>query len=144
MDGNGQIEWRKRGLCKGWHELGIIKMPVLTEERNMGTNYYLVKNRPSVERGLHIGKSSIGWRFLFYKPSEWEADRPLNTFEQWRDYLKETTDAGAHVIMDEYDEIVPCEKLMKLIAAKQEEDSPDMFDYCENVNGYRFSDREFS
>lgn len=50
----------------------------------MGTNYYLVKNRPSIDSGLHIGKSSAGWRFLFHKPSIWEVDKPLNTFEQWR------------------------------------------------------------
>lgn len=110
----------------------------------MGTNYYLVKNRPSVDSGLHIGKSSAGCRFLFHKPPIWETDKPLNTFEQWRDYLKETTDAGTHVIMNEYDETVSYEWLMELIESKQTEDSHDMFEYCENVNGYRFSDREFS
>lgn len=110
----------------------------------MGTNYYLVKNRPSTDSGLHIGKSSAGWRFLFHKPSIWDVDKPLNTFEQWRDYLKETTEAGTHVIMNEYDEVVSYEWLMELIKNKQEEDNPDMFQYCENVNGYRFSDGEFS
>lgn len=111
----------------------------------MGTNYYLVKNRPSIDNGLHIGKSSAGWRFLFHKPSIWDTDKPLNTFEQWRDYLKETTvDKKTHVIMNEYDEIVPYEKLMELIKNKQKENKSDMFQYCENVNGYRFSDGEFS
>lgn len=110
----------------------------------MGTNYYLVKNRPSVDSGLHIGKSSAGWRFLFHKPPIWETDKPLNTFEQWRDYLKETTKAGTHVIMNEYDEIVSYDWLMELIKNKQKEDSHDMFEYCENVNGYRFAEGEFS
>ena len=110
----------------------------------MGTNYYLVENRPSTKRGFHIGKSSAGWRFLFYKPSLWECDRPLNTFEQWRDFLKEATEAGTHVIMNEYDEIVSYDWLMELIANKQKENSPDMFDNCDNVNGYRFCDGEFS
>ena len=110
----------------------------------MGTNYYLVKNRPSTDSGLHIGKSSAGWRFLFHKPSIWDVDKPLNTFEQWRDYLKETTEAGTHVIMNEYDEVVSYEWLMELIRNKQTEDKPDMFEYYENVNGYRFSDIEFS
>ena len=45
----------------------------------MGTNYYLVNNRPSIDSGLHIGKSSVGWRFLFHKPSLWDVDKPLNT-----------------------------------------------------------------
>lgn len=111
----------------------------------MGTNYYLVKNRPSIDSRLHIGKSSIGWRFLFHKPPIGETDKPLNTFEQWRDYLKETTvDKKTHVIMNEYDEAVSYDWLMELIENKQKEDRPDMFEYCENVNGYRFSDSEFS
>lgn len=46
--------------------------------------------------------------------------------------------------MNEYDEVVSCEWLMELIKNKQTEDSHDMFEYCENVNGYRFSDGEFS
>lgn len=111
----------------------------------MGTNYYLVKNRPSIDSGLHIGKSSVGWRFLFHKPSILDVDRPLNTFEQWRDYLKETTvEKKTHVIINEYDKIVSYDWFMKLIKDKQKENSPDMFEYCGNVNGYRFSDGEFS
>lgn len=109
----------------------------------MGTNYYLVKNKPSIDNCLHIGKSSIGWRFLFHKPAIWEVDKPLNTFEQWKDYLKETTESGSHVIMNEYDEIVSLNDFLEMVANKQKEDKPDMFEYCENVNGYRFSDREF-
>lgn len=111
----------------------------------MGTNYYLVRNRPSIDSGLHIGKSSAGWRFLFHKHSIWDVGRPLGTFEQWRDYLKETTvDKKTHVIMNEYDEVVSYEWLMELIENKQKENSPDMFEYCENVNGYRLADGEFS
>lgn len=110
----------------------------------MSTNYYLVKNRPSIDSCLHIGKSSGGWRFLFNKPSIWETDAPLNTFEAWRDYLKEQTENGSHVIMNEYDEVVDYDWLMNLIESKQTENRPDMFEYCENVNGYRFASGEFS
>lgn len=110
----------------------------------MGTNYYLVKNRPSINGGLHIGKSSAGWRFLFNKPSIWEVDKPLNTFEQWRDYLKECTDSGSHVIMDEYDNVIPYENFIKMVEEKQKENNPNMFQCCENVNGYRFANGEFS
>jgi len=110
----------------------------------MGTNYYLVKNRPSTDSGLHIGKASFGWRFLFHKPPIWETDKPLNTFEQWRDYLKETTESGTHVILNEYDEIVSLDDFLKLVEIKQNEDNPDMFKYCENVNGYRFASGDFS
>ena len=110
----------------------------------MGTNYYLVKNGPSVKGGLHIGKASYGWRFLFHKPSIWDVDKPLNTYEQWRDYLTETIENGTHVIMNEYDEIVLLDEFLRMVASKQEENSPDMFEYCENVNGYRFASGEFS
>ena len=110
----------------------------------MGTNYYLVKNKPSTDSGLHIGKSSLGWRFLFHKPPIWETDKPLNTFEQWRDYLKETTESGNYVILNEYDEVVSLDDFLKMVANKQNENKPDMFEYCENVNGYRFSSGEFS
>lgn len=110
----------------------------------MGTNYYLVKNRPSTDSGLHIGKSSLGWRFLFHKPSIWDSDKPLNTFEQWRDYLKETTESGNYVILNEYDEVVSLDDFLKMVANKQNENKPDMFEYCENVNGYRFASGEFS
>lgn len=110
----------------------------------MGTNYYLVKNKPSIHAGRHIGKSSIGWRFLFYEPQDWEHDRPLHTFEQWRDYLKEATESGKYIIMNEYDEVISFEWLMDLIKNKQKEEHEDMFEFGKNVNGYRFSDWEFS
>lgn len=111
----------------------------------MGTNYYLVKNRPSIDSGLHIGKSSIGWRFLFRKYNNpFEVDNFLDTFERWRDYLKEATESGTHVIMNEYDDIVTYEFLMELIESKQQENSSDMFEYCENINGYRFEKSDFS
>ena len=110
----------------------------------MGTNYYLVKNRPSIDSGLHIGKSSSGWRFLFYKPSLWECDRPLNTFEHWRDFLKETTETGEYVIMDEYDRIIPYDEFMNKVAEMQKLNREYMFEDCENVNGYRFLSGEFS
>ena len=31
----------------------------------MGTNYYVVRDRPSQMEPVHIGKSSIGWLFGF-------------------------------------------------------------------------------
>ena len=110
----------------------------------MGTNYYLVKNRPSIASGLHIGKSSVGWRFIFRKYSLFETDVPLKTFENWRDYLIETTTKGTHVIMNEYDEIVSLDSFLELVESKQKINKPGMFEYCENVNGYRFASGEFS
>lgn len=110
----------------------------------MGTNYYLVKNKPSVYAGDHIGKSSWGWKFLFYKPDYWEHQRELNTFEQWRDYLKEATDSGKYIIMDEYDKPITFDDFIELVESRQKEEHEDMFKYCENINGYRFTSGEFS
>lgn len=36
----------------------------------MGTNYYAVKNRPTVCSPIHIGKSSSGWLFLFHEQND--------------------------------------------------------------------------
>lgn len=108
----------------------------------MGTNYYLVPNRPTTHKPLHIGKSSCGWKFDFHKTESYE-ETPLNTFERWRDYLTKTTAAGTHIIMDEYDRIVPLEEFLKMVKEKQKENNPEDFKYSENVNGYRFMSGEF-
>lgn len=110
----------------------------------MSTKYYLVPNRPSISSGILIGQSSFGWKFLFYKPSIWTVDQPLGTFTQWREFLKETVVVKeSHVIMTEYDEIIPYEKFMKLIEEKQKVENKDNFIYCENVDGYRFTTENF-
>ena len=115
----------------------------------MGTNYYVVPNRPSIEEPIHIGKSSMGWKFLFQEIDEPWHEPPViwHTHEQVINWLKRyTVDTNEYVILDEYDDIIPLEELVKLIEHKQEvgEDNPDNFTYCKNVNGYRFDEREFS
>jgi hypothetical protein len=114
----------------------------------MGTNYYVVKNKPTVHSPIHIGKSSIGWRFLFHKVTTYEnyiTDEPLNTFPQWENFLTEQTKNGNVVIMNEYDEIVELDYLLNLIKSKQSNNNPDNFNYyVDNVDGYRFSSDEFS
>lgn len=114
----------------------------------MGTNYYVVPNRPSVEEPIHIGKSSIGWKFNFQTQNMRYHDPPIiwNTYDQVREWLhKYTVESDSFVIMDEYDEIIQFDDLIDLIEVKQwTENNPDDFSYCRNVNGYRFSDRPFS
>lgn len=111
----------------------------------MGTNYYLVKSKPSVATPLHIGKSSIGWRFLFYRPNTWDTEgEAVNTYQAWKSYILRHVNAGTHVVIDEYDEVVPPEKLFELIDFKQDLEGKDMFDGCDNVDGYRFTNDEFS
>ena len=114
----------------------------------MGTNYYVVKNGPSVREPIHIGKSSIGWLFNFQAHNEpWEIPPVVwNTYNQVVEWLKKyTVDSTEYVIMDEYDEIVSLDDLIELIRWKQEDckDNPDNFKYARNVDGYRFSDGDF-
>lgn len=112
----------------------------------MGTNYYAVKKEPTVAYPLHIGKSSIGWRFLFHRVGEFEnyiSEEPLNTFPQWKKFLEEQTASGNIVIMDEYDDIVELDWFLKLIECSQKENNPDDFTYSDNIDGYRFSSGEF-
>ena len=115
----------------------------------MGTNYYVVRNRPSVEEPIHIGKSSCGWMFLFQEiDSPWyEPPIVWHTYEQVMDWLQRyTVDTDEYIILNEYDEIVNLEDLIELIEEKQKlcKDNPDNFTHCKNVNGYRFEEREFS
>jgi hypothetical protein len=114
----------------------------------MGTNYYVVPNRPSVREPIHIGKSSSGWMFLFHDVSEQWNDPPVewHTYEQVMGWLKRyVAEKGEFVIMDEYDEVVPFKEFKDMVDEKQERDrnNPDNFDYCKNVNGYRFTEGEF-
>ena len=112
----------------------------------MGTNYYLVKNGPTTREPIHIGKSSIGWRFMFQAQNETWNDPPIvwNSYPMVRDTLKElTVDSTDYVIMDEYDEIVSYDDFIGLVDRKQAEDNKDNFAYSRNVDGYRFTDEEF-
>ena len=113
----------------------------------MGTNYYAVKNKPTVLSPIHIGKSSMGWKFCFHKVCSFENhinDEPLNTFPQWKKFLEEQTANGNIVIMNEYDEVVSLDEFLVLVESKQKENNPDDFTYSDNIDGYRFESGEFS
>ena len=115
----------------------------------MGTNYYVVPNRPSVEEPIHIGKSSMGWMFLFHDVSEPHRSIPViwHCYEDVEDWLyKYTVETTDYVIIDEYDEIIPFNDFIELVERKQEQfkNNPDNFTYCRNVGGYRFENRSFS
>ena len=112
----------------------------------MGTNYYAVRNRPTIDGPIHIGKSSSGWKFNFQSQNEKWSDPPViwNTYDQVYEWLyKNTVENDGYVIMDEYDEIVSFDEFIRLVENKQAEDNPNDFTYARNVNGYRFSDGEF-
>lgn len=117
----------------------------------MGTNYYVVRNRPTTDDPIHIGKNSYGWLFLFEAHNDTWADPPIiwNTFDQVKEWLKKyTIDSTDYVIIDEYDEIVPYDEFVSMVETNQNDvfslSNEDNFKHCRNVNGYRFSDQEFS
>lgn len=112
----------------------------------MGTNYYAVRFRPTTDEPIHIGKSSAGWRFCFHTQNKQWNDPPVvwNTFEQVRDWLKKyTVENNYYVIINEYDEIIRYNDFIDMVQEKQSINNPDNFTYSRNVNGYRFSDRDF-
>lgn len=113
----------------------------------MGTNYYAVRNRPTTEEPIHIGKSSAGWKFHFQSHYEVYHDPPVvwNTYDQVYEWLRKyTVESDQYVIMDEYDEIISFDNFIKLVEDKQSENNPDDFTHCRNVNGYRFDADWFS
>jgi len=114
-------------------------------------NYYAVRNRPTIESPIHIGKSSYGWLFCFQTQNETWRDTPVvwNTFDQVKDWLyKHTVEKEEYVILDEEDTIIPYDQFIKLVEDKQKDEfcfsNSDNFKYSLNVNGYRFSDRQFT
>ena len=112
----------------------------------MGTNYYAVRNRPSTERAIHIGKSSFGWKFLFHETSDPWHEPPIewHTYEQVYEWLrKNVVETEEFVIMDEYDREVSFDEFIAMVEDKQSENNPEDFKYNKNVGGYRFMDGEF-
>lgn len=87
----------------------------------MGTNYYVVKNRPTTGYPIHIGKASIGWRFSFQTQNEKWNDPPIvwNTYEQVCAWLyKYTVESKEYVIIDEYDQIHSYDDFIKMVEKK--------------------------
>ena len=110
----------------------------------MGTNYYAVKNVPTTfecEWRIHIGKSSAGWLFLF-QDCEY-----FHTYPQVVKWLDDNVRSGNYVLMNEYDEVISVDDFIELVQKKQNDlhcrNNPDNFEYCRNIDGYRFDDREF-
>lgn len=102
-------------------------------------------------RAVHIGKSSMGWLFNFQDQDtelagvhiKWHSYEDVMSFlEEWVKVKKE------FVIVDEYDEEMPYEEFKDFVDVKQADphnlENPDNFTYCRNVNGYRFSEGDFS
>lgn len=103
--------------------------------------------KPTIADPIHIGKSSIGWKFLFHSVPRcinYINGEPLDTYSKWVNFLKEYTENDTIVIMNEYDEEVSLTDLIELVQRKQLEINDDDFTYCDNVEGYRFVRGYFS
>lgn len=109
----------------------------------MGTNYYMVRTRPTLDSPLHIGKSSGGWKFLFHLVDSFEYDVKLQNYEDWKDFIYDGVMSGDFVILNEYEHQLSPDEMFEIIDNNQKNENPDDFTYDENINGYRFSDRDF-
>lgn len=98
----------------------------------MGTNYYLNTDycpccgKP--RKQVHLGKSSYGWKFLFYKHGR------VRDFPSFCEFIKQGE------IENEYGDRFDAEDLLDLIEAQQDEKSHEN---AQNINGYDFMEREF-
>lgn len=88
----------------------------------MGTNFYAVRNRPSVEEPIHIGKRSAGWMFHFQSQNASWHEPPVvwNTYNQVKEWLhKYTVENTDYVILDEYDNVWKYDDFIKMIYKAQ-------------------------
>ena len=119
----------------------------------MGTNYYLIKEKHcdhckhTHREKKHIGKSSAGWKFLFF----------AGTAVNFKLMLKHILD-DEYRIEDEYGAVVHRISFLDFVLEKQigkkaytsesyaKETNSSFFDPHEYIDawGFRFTDREFS
>ncbi len=81
----------------------------------MGTNYYAHTSASDAE-GLHIGKNSAGWDFLFHAIPE----QGLTTVAAWRELL---TGDGVR-IADEYGQDVAVDEFFEMATMRPVDTSP--------------------
>lgn len=121
----------------------------------MGTNYYV--HTPACEKAcehcnaseeLHLGKSSVGWRFLHQAEPDWPR-------EQAHSLWLERAKLGE--IRDEYGQTITLDELLTYIDRKQDGQThvgirpelssalyASMRDADFDSDGYDFCDRDFS
>lgn len=105
----------------------------------MGTNYYVESDPPCPTCGhekerLHIGKSSLGWQFLFAP----YPDLGLTSWKAWRAYLEKRPG----LIRDEYGRAMPLDEFAALVASKQDDLGAEE---RHDSDGFRFArDWDFS
>jgi hypothetical protein len=118
----------------------------------MGTNYY-VRHEACRECGrcaedIHIGKSSMGWKFLF-APLERRDDDGIYSWKQWREYLvgkKIVDEHGRGISLPAFIDLVESKQndgLCALTASRQQYGPYSLEERARHENkdddGYRFS-----
>ena len=103
-----------------------------------------MKETRTIGEPWHSGRSSAGWKFLFqeinkYNSFDWDLE--IHTFEQWKEFLENNNEI---VILIVYDEEVSVKDFLDLVEKKQKQKHDEYDEYSKNVNGYRFTDRDFS
>ena len=98
----------------------------------MGTNYYIRKTCEHCGRydEIHIGKSSMGWRFLFRKSPF------INTVAE-AVYL-----TCSYPIYDEYDNRITAKDFWDMVQEKQKEKAHNGKFYL-NVSNFDFCEEDF-
>lgn len=103
----------------------------------MGTNYY-TKTKKCVTcghqpDGIHLGKSSFGWRFVFQ----------FNGGKFYKDVDEMTVWLRDKKIVDEYGKNISHDDFWEMVQYKQGEKNKGGI-YLMDIGGYDFSDHEFS
>jgi hypothetical protein len=80
----------------------------------------------SSRNGIHIGKSSVGWKFCF-NHNDWEY---FKTVSEMKEFIK------SRLIVDEYGTRVSFEDFWKKVTSKQ---SDKHSHYNHIIDGYEFS-----
>ncbi len=114
----------------------------------MGTNYYTRENecdKCGRYEQIHLGKSSHGWQFTF----QYNGGLYYKGVTQMENWLKDKN------IWNEYNEPVTHEDFWGMVKEKQNSRNknhaeyvkthhPESARYEHNIDGYSFTDREFS
>lgn len=132
----------------------------------MGMNYYakiskkqrdIINNDPEISElaktcvdkyELHIGKSSMGWKFMFQVQEVYSKGQEtiLDTFEKWKNFILQ----DSIEVYNEDNELVDKDWLLKFIKEKQKEKHPDSSDkyydteHFISIDGYRMNKSDFS
>lgn len=115
--------------------------------------YYVFEYLNIIDREqVHIGKSSLGWLFLFQEQDTIKDNVRIewHSFEDVKNWLiHNVEETKEFIIIDEYNRIIKLDSFLDLIETKQQDErniqNKDNFaDSVRNVDGYRFTSNNFS